>query len=287
MSLSKHRDDFESPRTLVTGVLHAGWTRQRSAADRGLGPHDHGAAYEMCLILDGAVDWWVGDEVYELLPGDVFITRPHERHGGVDAMLQPSELYWVGFTLTDDPPTADLLPVEAHRFKRAFGGIRDRRFSSDAAMTDSFARLIEAMRQRVGFAPIAARAAFVQLLLDTLCCHETARLHRREVSTEMRQAMAWMLERLGDNFAMEEAARAVGLAISRFHERFAAEVGLSPGDWRTRQRMTQAKHLLRNPRYTITDTAMRCGFSTSQYFATTFKRLVGKTPTAYRAGLRG
>jgi AraC-like DNA-binding protein len=31
---------------------------------------------------------------------------------------------------------------------------------------------------------------------------------------------------------------------------------------------------------------MRLGFATSQYFATTFKRLVGETPTAYRRRVR-
>lgn len=282
-----NRVDFNPPHTLVAGVLHAGWTHLRAATDGGLGPHDHGPAYELCLIVDGAVDWWVEGEVHEVRSGDVFITRPHERHGGVDAMLQPSELYWVGFTLADDPPTADLPPIEARRLRRAFASMDARRFPADQGLAISFQRLLDAMRQRTGLAPSAARAAFVQLLLDTLRCHETAMQRHREVSVDIRQAMDWMRARLGEDFAIEDAAHAADLSVTRFHERFRAEVGLPPGEWRARQRVLRAKAMLRHrPDRSVTDIAMRCGFSTSQYFATTFKRLVGQTPSAYRAALR-
>ncbi len=286
MANQEDRLDFSPPRTQVAGVSHAGWARLRAAADRGLTPHDHGGAYELCLIVGGAVDWWVEDEVHEVRAGDIFLTRPHERHGGVDAVLQPSELYWVGFTLADAPPVAGLSRAEARRLKRALAAIESRRFPGDESVHVSFSRLIAAMRDGTGLAATAARTAFVQLLLDTLRCYDSAAQRRRDVSPPIGRAMRWMRERLGEDYAIEDAARVAKLSVTRFHERFHAEVGLPPSEWRTRQRVLRAKAMLRGrPDRGVTDIAMRCGFSTSPYFATAFKRLVGQSPTAYRANL--
>jgi AraC-like DNA-binding protein len=70
--------------------------------------------------------------------------------------------------------------------------------------------------------------------------------------------------------------------VTRFHERFAAEMGVAPADWRQRQRIGRARQLLRHTDRSITDIAHTCGFNTSQYFATCFKQHTGQTPTAYR-----
>jgi AraC-like DNA-binding protein len=49
-----------------------------------------------------------------------------------------------------------------------------------------------------------------------------------------------------------------------------------------RRRIYRAKYLLREPDRPITAIALDLGFSSSQYFATVFKKLVGLTPGEYR-----
>ena len=56
-------------------------------------------------------------------------------------------------------------------------------------------------------------------------------------------------------------------------------------DYLARLRVRRAKALLRNGRLPVTRIAFDLGFSSSQYFATFFKRFAGFTPTAYRLGM--
>ena len=70
--------------------------------------------------------------------------------------------------------------------------------------------------------------------------------------------------------------------------RASARGSLGMGTGRTRSALIQARlnHaadlLRRDADHSITDIALACGFTSSQYFATAFRRLYRCTPTAYR-----
>jgi len=50
------------------------------------------------------------------------------------------------------------------------------------------------------------------------------------------------------------------------------------------KRIAEAKSLLENQTRTITEVAMACGFSDSNYFSAVFRRLTGRTPSGFRRG---
>src|SRR5690606_39281161 len=76
-----------------------GWDALRQAGDASLAAHRHRGAFEICLIVRGSVEWWVRrgsrTEIHVVEPGCVYLTRPGEVHGGVDAVLHACELYWL------------------------------------------------------------------------------------------------------------------------------------------------------------------------------------------------
>ncbi|MCC6682341.1 MAG: helix-turn-helix transcriptional regulator [Phycisphaeraceae bacterium] len=282
MAKTAKRRMFLGKQTLVPGVRFTGHDVVRAADQRGLNAHDHGAAYELCLIVSGGVDWWVGSEIYEVGPGEIYLTRPHERHGAVDSMLQPCELYWCGFELDDRAAIASLNRAETRLIAQRFASLQHRHFRSSPEVADAFARLIAAQRDGGPLAGLEARVACLNLLLGSLRCHDSYATLQRRISATISQAMRWISDHLEDDVAIDDLAKHFSLSATRFHERFRREVGYSPGDWRARQRIKRAKQLLRQTDQSITHIALRCGFSSSQYFATTFKRLVGLTPRQYR-----
>jgi AraC-like DNA-binding protein len=83
-------------------------------------------------------------------------------------------------------------------------------------------------------------------------------------------------------YTMKQLARVAGLSESRFKHRFREEVGTTPADYQLRHKIDRACQMLIQDNTTILDTALSLGFSSSQYFATVFRRYVGVTPTEYR-----
>lgn len=280
MPRKPHREVYEGRTLLLPELRMLGWNSNKAARDTTLDEHTHRDAFEICYIARGSVEWWAGRRTYEVGPGELYVTKPRERHGGVDAVIQPCDLYWL--------QVAERVE-HAPDLVRRLGRLRLRCFPGSSAIRDAFEQLLvmHRLRNRTRLAAHQARAALHTLLVHVIHSHDAQinkdRIDARRLSPEVRRSLEWMEARLSEDFAIAEAAAAARLSASQFHTRFAQEVGYSPGDWRTRQRVREAKRLLRGGDASVTDVAMRCGFATSQYFATVFKNMVGLTPREYRA----
>lgn len=276
------RISIEGRHTRHTAVPHAGWSRVPDATTTPLEPHQHTSAYEICLIVSGEVEWWVGDEIHTVGPGQIYVTRPGEIHGGVGEVIQPAELYWCGLSLPGPRGALGLSPTDARHLADRFGGMSRRVFASSPHLSATFARLIAAMQRPDTLSRLQVRAAVLDLATGTLVCHDAGVAAHPAPSREIRRVMRWVQTHLGEEQSIERLAELAGLAVSRFHERFADETGYPPGDWRLRQRIAAAKQRLRTTDRPVTRIAMEVGFGSSQYFATAFKRLVGVSPSRYR-----
>jgi len=73
-------------------------------------------------------------------------------------------------------------------------------------------------------------------------------------------------------------------AMSRFHfsRQFKSVFGETPVQFRTRERLYKAKHLLVNGDASITDICMAVGFSSLGSFSALFGRRFGRSPSTYR-----
>lgn len=285
---SAHEEEvYHDDACLIGDVTMAGhWLRRRPGAP-GLSSHSHADQYEICYISDGAVDWWAEDDLHEVRRGHFYVTRPHERHGSIDPVVQPCELFWVVFRLpasgaldgTTESETATLAADLSHMTARVFPA------RADAAAI--YRRLLGGMRAGGIYGALASRSAFIDLLVEAVAAERTARKlpgasPDRTASEKIHRSLAWMDERLDDAFSITEAARAAGMSVSTFHKRFLGEVGLTPAAHRVRERIRRAKGLLREGKQSVTTIAHDLGFSSSQYFASVFKSHVGVSPLAYR-----
>ena len=261
--------------SLLPEIVTLGWDRFTRAKPQGLDSHRHDA-YEICLLCDGAADWWVENERVSLRRGEIYFTRPGERHGGADAVMHPCEIFWLIVPLVEPPGIADAMNADGPRH-----------FPAPLSAEEDFVRLIAAHRgPDQPFASLAARASLYHLLVEVARERAAfAALNPNEnaaLSPAIAAALRWMEERLGEPFCIQDAAAAVGMHPSRFHERFVAEINDTPAEWRTRQRIALARRLLSAPDARITEVAFAAGFPSSQHFATTFKKYTGRTPTEFR-----
>lgn len=266
-----------------------GWDRFHRAAADALKPHCHDA-YEICLLCEGSVIWRVGDERHCVGRGEAFFTRPDEVHGGWDDAMHPCELYWVQVALPDDGVLPGFDEDATAELRYHLNQEGPRCFPAPVEMGEAFAALRREFARLEGLLAVPlARAELHRILALTVRGRTAAvseSLPTAACSPEIQAAMVWMTERLAEPFAIQEAAAAVGLHPSRLHDRFLAEVGLTPTDWRVRQRVAAAERLLLCEATPVTEVALSLGFTSSQYFATAFKRYTGRTPSEYRAVAR-
>jgi AraC family transcriptional regulator len=63
---------------------------------------------------------------------------------------------------------------------------------------------------------------------------------------------------------------------------FRLKVGMTPHKYLLKIRVEKAKELLSTNRYSVTETAMLCGFESVPHFSDTFKKLTGYSPNSYK-----
>ncbi len=80
----------------------------------------------------------------------------------------------------------------------------------------------------------------------------------------------------------EEIARAVSFSPNHFSRKFRRETGIGLHEYLVFIRLHHAARELLATEDTITDIALRCGFSDGNYFKDCFKRKYGVTPRQYR-----
>jgi AraC family transcriptional regulator len=70
-----------------------------------------------------------------------------------------------------------------------------------------------------------------------------------------------------------------------FVELFRASTGQTPHQFVLTQRIERARRLLANRALSVLDVAVLVGFSDASHFTKVFRRIIGATPSRYRADL--
>jgi AraC-like DNA-binding protein len=129
-------------------------------------------------------------------------------------------------------------------------------------------------------ARLAVSNDLVRYILEIINC-----AHRQE-NTHRSPPIARIVEQIKSHpeghYSLTSLAEQAGLSLSRFKANFKSQVGLAPHEFILRCKVDMAKKLLLNPRRNVTSIAMELGFSSSQYFATVFRRFTNQTALEFR-----
>ena len=89
--------------------------------------------------------------------------------------------------------------------------------------------------------------------------------------------------RYADKLDVEDMAKAAGLSKAHFSREFKAAFGESPHVYLLTRRLERAAALLRNTDHSVADICFTVGLRSVGSFTTSFRRVYGSSPTAYRA----
>ena len=191
--------------------------------------------------------------------------RPHE-YGAIE----PCELYWVHF----DGPTARAITDTIRLLDSPVPRNLDR-----CSRT-----LIELFERSAG--PAVLEEAVVNRMLVTILTEFLVRTEQqRDAGNAAIEAVrSYILENPGKPLTLDDLARRATLSPYHFARTFKRQVGASPHDYLIHARLNLAKFYLLSTNDSIKQIAFNCGFSSEGGFCTTFRKRLGVTPTAFRAG---
>jgi AraC-like DNA-binding protein len=89
--------------------------------------------------------------------------------------------------------------------------------------------------------------------------------------------------RYSEPLTVDDLAAAAGLSKAHFSREFRRTFGESPYVYLLTRRLERAAALLRNTDYAVAEICLEVGLQGVGSFTTSFKRMFGMTPTAYRA----
>lgn len=248
---------------------------------------------EIVYVAAGRPRWRIGERMESVPAGSVFYSWPWELHGGV-MKREPGVDLWFGVVALDRvyrrPPERIgfhrelVLPME---LSRSIAGALLRR-ESRVVRDDGL--LAELLPRMVHLAKAKPEDPQVRAILASLCRTAVLELARcssqsNEELTEAEEAphrvarfIDGLTQSCDEAWTLESMAAACGLKRTRFAELVSRLTGDSPIMALNRKRVARAEMMLRSGE-SVTATAMACGFSSSQYFARTYRSFTGRAPS--------
>ena len=102
----------------------------------------------------------------------------------------------------------------------------------------------------------------------------------------LRRVVEYMNANLGEDLSLSQLAALTGLSAPHFARAFRLATGEPPHRYLVRLRIERAQELLERATLPIIEVGLCCGFQSPSYFATTFKKLTGMSPRAWRVARR-
>jgi AraC-like DNA-binding protein/ligand-binding sensor protein len=101
------------------------------------------------------------------------------------------------------------------------------------------------------------------------------------------KAKEFIQEHQTENLRLSHVAKAVNTSTFYFCKMFKKVTGINFTDYLSRVRIEKSKHLLLNPNLRVSEIAFEVGFQSLTHFNRVFKKILGQSPTEYRAQLLG
>jgi AraC-like DNA-binding protein len=99
------------------------------------------------------------------------------------------------------------------------------------------------------------------------------------------KARAYIHEHQTEEISLSQVAKAVNMSSYYFCKMFKKITGINFTDYVARVRIEKSKNLLLNPNLRISEIAFEVGFQSLTHFNRVFKKVLGQSPTGYRAQL--
>ncbi|MDW3195035.1 MAG: AraC family transcriptional regulator [Cytophagales bacterium] len=293
--LSRHTYPGERLDQNTMGLNSIGYWDAHETQDWGLDWHRN-EGIEFHFLESGSMPYAQQNKQVVLQPGNLTITRPWEAHKVGDPYVGIGKFYWVILDMGVRRPHQDwkwpdwitLTPGDLDRLTTILRLNDQSIIMSDKEVANCFINLGKAIDQdRSGSSASRIRVLINQLLLLLLEMLNQEDIELNESLTDSSRSVKLFLKELDNslakNWTIEEMSQSAGVGITRFTHHCKQLTNLTPIRYLMFKRLELSKQLLiAQEEMSISKIAYTCGFTTSQYFASVFKKSEKCTPKEYR-----
>jgi len=251
---------------------------------------------EFTFLSRGHIGFGVDGKRHELEAGDLTVTRPWQSHRFGFPVVPACRIHWIVLDVGVRRPNQEwrwpkwllLSRTEIAELTRVLQANEQPVWRANAKIREAFLSLAELIQH--GDDPTAISRLKIQInttLLEVLALLRDRQVPLDAYLSSSRRTVSLFLESLSGHldhaWTLNDMAEACGLGRTTFANYCAEITNVSPMDYLNGLRIKRARELLEGEsERSITDIAALCGFDTSQYFSTRFRREVGRSPREYR-----
>jgi AraC family 4-hydroxyphenylacetate 3-monooxygenase operon regulatory protein len=277
------------------GLNSIGYWDANEPQDWGLDWHRN-EGIEIHFLESGSMPYSQENQTLELLPNNLTITRPWEVHKVGGPVIGMGKFYWIILDLNVRRPHQNwswpdwiiLAPKDLEKLTNILRQNEKFCWKADKRILDCFQRIgkaVDSDNQGSNASKIRLLVNNLLLFILDLVAVEEVQLNEKLMNSS-RSVQLFLKElnvNLSENWTVEKMAKSSGVGLTRFTFHCRQLTNLTPMKYLMLKRLEMSKQLLLDhSEMNISDIAYQCGFSTSQYFATMFKKQEKCTPVAYR-----
>lgn len=253
--------------------------------------HGHDGYSELVIVLSGKAVHIVDNEKFLIEKGDVFVIGADTEHGYdepqdfriCNIMFRDSFLHLPEFDIAEEAGFHALFVLEPKYSKETHFTSHLRLNASDFhEVSEILKQLYTEYHQHSAGRKVMVKVNFLRLVVTLSRLYDTKKIESSTGIVKLAPAFAYIEKNYQNSLSVAELAQMVGYSQRQFIRLFKKATGDLPLEYITHLRMQYARELLKNSELSITEIAMQCGYTDSNYFSKLFHKNHGVTPKDFR-----
>lgn len=242
-------------------------------------PHFH-KYYEIYYLISGSRRYFIENEIYDVLPGDIILIPEMTTHKVLRAPDSSPNEYHERFLLSphkEDIPEVFLPCFNTHIYHLPKEAKKE--------IENCFQSLQARSEKRDKYRHYHNLANLYRILC-TLTSLPTAPQEEQSLSKNdliMQDAASYIKENFTHSITLEDLAKKYSFSKEYFSALFKQTTGFGFNEYLNQMRIAHATNLLISSSTPITEIGELCGFNDSNYFSKVFKKTTGTSPMNFRA----
>lgn len=279
----------------LAGVNSIGYWDTPIQQNWGLGWHRN-EGIELTFLESGHLPFALENQEHTLNPGELTITRPWQPHRVGNPTISAGKLHWLILDVEVRHPHQEwvwpawimLTPKDLEDLTRMLRQNEQPIWKTNEEIKQCFQRLGTLIKNEA----ISTVESWIKVYINKILLHLLDLFRSGQISltqdlTAASRTVKLFIDELPDKFmepwTLELMAARCSLGITRFVHYFKQLTNASPMQYITNLRLEAAAEKLKQaPTLHINNIGYDCGFSSSEYFATVFRKHYGCSPKKFR-----